>query len=445
MKKFGSIVFWAILSAAFVGPGTVTTTSKAGAVFGCTLLWTLTFATLVTIILQEGSARLTILTRRDLGQFIPHMFPGKWGVWAKVFAFSAILIGGMAYEAGNILGALAGLRLLYPVSLTYSSFLLGLLIGFILWTGTIKTIPKLMGALVGVMGLAFCTSAFFILIQESRCLIFLIKPSFPSQSGTLVLGLIGTTIVPYNLFMGSALAHTQDLKLMRWGLIPAILGGGIVSMSILVVGTTITTSYSFEALSRALALNLGEWSRILFAVGLFSAGFTSALTAPFATALTARSLFSGEELWHERHRVFRVTWVSVLGTGVLFGVLGVKPIPVIILAQALNGLLLPAVALFLFFALNYPGLRGEFRTNTLVQNILLFGSLAVCSFLGIRKVLVLFSSKLSLFSGITDYEIHMSALFLTAGFGTAILVLFFQWRRSFLSKLGEEMGKDPGQ
>ena len=113
-------------------------------------------------------------------------------------------------------------------------------------------------------------------------------------------------------------------------------------MAILIVGTQIEGDFSFQALSDALTSTVGDWAKSLFAAGLFVAGLTSAVTAPLAAAITARSFFQSDtNNWAMNSPNFRLVWAVILGIGLLFGLAEVKPIPAIILAQAINGVLLP--------------------------------------------------------------------------------------------------------
>jgi len=151
------------------------------------------------------------------------------------------------------------------------------------------------------MGVTFLVTAFLVQPPFGVLLKGTFVPTLPPGSSLFVLGLIGTTVVPYNLFLGSGIAAGQKLGELRFGLCVAILLGGLISMGILIVGTAVTGSFSFQSLSEALSQKLGDWARILFALGLFAAGFSSAITAPLAAAITARGLFGSEEgnRWHE--------------------------------------------------------------------------------------------------------------------------------------------------
>ena len=101
-----NILFWSIISAAFIGPGTVTTATKAGSDFQFQLLWALSFSTLACLVLQEASARSTIYSGMNLGQAIKYHYMGKRAqVPVLVLIVGAIILGCAAYETGNILGS----------------------------------------------------------------------------------------------------------------------------------------------------------------------------------------------------------------------------------------------------------------------------------------------------------------------------------------------------
>jgi len=212
-------------------------------------------------------------------------------------------------------------------------------------------------------------------------------PRIPADAGLLVLGLIGTTVVPYNLFLGSGIAEGQRLRDIRIGLAVAVVFGGVISMGIVVAGTTVAGEFNFAAIGGTLSQQLGGWAAAFFAAGLFAAGLSSAITAPLAAAITARGLFDdGTRRWDQRAWRYRAVWVVVLGAGMLFGLTGVKPIPIIILAQALNGIVLPFVAVFLLLVVNDRGLMGE-RTNGGLANAVAGCVVAVTVVLGTSATL----------------------------------------------------------
>jgi Mn2+/Fe2+ NRAMP family transporter len=387
-KKISGVLFWSIISAAFIGPGTVTTASKAGASFGTSLLWALLFSTIATIILQESAARITIATNKNLGEVIvlKYQHAKKWRI--PLLLFLGIFIGCSAYEAGNILGAVAGLQLLSNIHPAFFIILLSVTAGLLLWFGTYRSIANVMGIIVALMGMIFLIAAFSSEISFAQILKSAVVPSFPGGSSLLIISLIGTTIVPYNLFLASGISQGQDIREMRFGIILAVFIGGIISMAILISGTLVNGEFSFEAIATSLEGTFGPLGKSLFAIGLFAAGFTSTITAPLAAAITGKSLLaSASNHWPTNSWSFRSVWIIVITFGLFFGLTGVKPIPAIILAQAANGVLLPLFTSFLFLVMNDHALLQKRFTNGMILNIVMLSIVGITSFLGFNNLL----------------------------------------------------------
>jgi Mn2+/Fe2+ NRAMP family transporter len=355
LQRIRRTVFWAILSAAFVGPGTVATCARAGSEFGTSLLWALLFSVIACFVLQEMAARLTIVTGDTLGQALRRRWHGGLrGGLIVVMICGAVLLGAAAYQAGNLLGAAAGLDLLHPGLGRQSLWGLALLAAVLLGFARTDLVARMLGVLVIAMGLCFLIAAVPLLPGLPGVLTGLTLPRMPNGSEWIVIALIGTTVVPYNLFLGSSLARREKLSGLRSTLAIAIGLGGLISMAILIVGSASTPPFSFEALGAAITERLGPWARTGFSLGLFAAGLSSAITAPLAAGLTARGLFDDpgrpSPIWADRGTAYRIVWVSVLLVGTFFGVSAGKPVPMIIAAQAFNGMLLPIVAVFLWLA-----------------------------------------------------------------------------------------------
>ena len=370
-----SILFWSVISAAFIGPGTVTTAAKAGSSFGCSLLWALLFSTFTCLLLQEAAARVAIVSGMNMGQALIRIAPtGKRKLGIIILVAGAIIIGSAAYEAGNIMGAVSGLRLLLPWPAWIFTLATGGVAFLALYLSRTETLARILGFLVIVMGASFFTTALLVRPDLSSLLQGLLIPRIPEGGGAgmLILGLIGTTVVPYNLFLGSGIARkAEGVKMMRFGLGVSVLLGGVVSMAVLVVGTTVKGNFSFEALSRSLLSDLGPAGAMVFAVGLSAAGLSSAITAPMASSITADSVSGDNEFWKKGGRGFFAVWASVLLTGVVFGLAGLKPVPVIIVAQAFNGLILPVVAVVLMVIVNNPAIMKKEYLNSRIQNFLM--------------------------------------------------------------------------
>lgn len=389
MKRLLNILFWAVIPAAFIGPGTVTTAASAGAAHGYALLWALTFSTVATLVLQEASARITVVSGRNLAEAIRDRFRGgAAGVLVLLLVLGAIVLGNAAYEAGNVLGAAAGAQLGAGFDPRAAAAAIGAFAFAVLWMGSPRAVARLLAATVAVMGIAFLATALLLRPPPGALLHGSLVPTMPQGAGLLVLGLVGTTVVPYNLFLGSGIAHGQRLADVRLGLAVAVPLGGLISMAILVAGAGLEGAFTYEGVSAMLRSRLGAAAGPLFAWGLFAAGFSSAVTAPLAAAITARSLFGGpgRPEWEPRGWRYRAVWMGVLGAGLAFGLSGVRPIPAILVAQALNGVLLPFAAVFLFVVVNDRRLLGARGINGSAWNVLTGGVVGVTLLLGASGV-----------------------------------------------------------
>ena len=150
-----------------------------------------------------------------------------------------------------------------------------------------------------------------------------------------------------------------------------MLFGGAITLSIVITAAAVfpagTEIGDVGEMANQLEPLFGGWALAFFAIGLFAAGFTSAMSAPLAGAYaTAGALGWERDLKSVR---FRAIWLTILGTGTVFSGLGYDPVEVIVFAQVANGILLPILALFLISAMNNEGLLGE-HTNSRLQNAL---------------------------------------------------------------------------
>ena len=399
MKRVLNILLWSVIAAAFIGPGTITTAARAGSDFRFALAWALLFSVIACLVLQEASGRITVVTGKELGQAIRGRFASsRLGASVPVVAAVGIILGCAAYEAGNLLGGVAGMRLIVDVSPALLTLAAGVGAALLLATGSTRWIARVLGALVAVMGVAFLVTAIRLSPDLGELLTGLLVPRIPVGSTVLVLALVGTTVVPYNLFLGSALARDNDLGEMRWGLAVAVIGGGIISLGVLVVGSALGGGLEYERLATVLGDRLGRGAEASLAIGLFAAGFTSAITAPLAAAITARSLLGEKDdpRWSEGSLRYRAVWLGVLVTGMAFGIADVRPIPVIILAQAFNGLLLPLIAVFLWMAMNDRDRFGEAGVNSRLQNLVMGVVVVACVALGLRGLVAAICGALAM-------------------------------------------------
>lgn len=397
LKKLRSIGPGALTAAAFIGPGTVTTATLAGAGFGYALTWALLFATIAAIILQEMALRLGVVARMGLGEAALSAFSKtpalRWGAAGLIIA--ALFIGNAAYEGGNIAGAALGLDA--ALGGAAPRFVLcgtiALAAGALLLFGGYRVIERVLIAMVALMSLCFLAAALIVRPDIAALAKGLFIPSLPDGALVIALGLIGTTIVPYNLFLHAAAARAkwsreEDLPVARFDAFFSIGAGGIVSILIL---TTAAASLfgsglvvkSAADMARQLEPVFGEAAMWLMAAGLFAAGLTSAITAPLATGYAAAEIFRFRS--DPKAPPFRAVALCVLAVGAAAAITGAQPVEIILFAQFANGLLLPIIAAFLLYAANRKSLMGA-HANRLVGNILGGGVIIIAATLGVRAL-----------------------------------------------------------
>jgi Mn2+/Fe2+ NRAMP family transporter len=370
----------AVVAAAFIGPGTVTTATLAGAGYGYSLLWALTFSTVATLILQEMAARLGLVTRAGLGEAVRTGF-GRAGMrlLACTLVIAAVAFGNAAYETGNLLGAALGMNGIAGGELRLWVALFATTAFALLWSGRYRVIEKVLVAMVVLMSLVFLATALVLSPPAGELLRGLFIPRVPEDPQAIIVavGLIGTTVVPYNLFLHAAIVSEkwsgpEWLPAARLDLTIAIVLGGVVSMAIVATSAAALAGSGgaiANAADMAVQLEplLGAWARVFFAAGLLAAGLTSAITAPLAAAYaTAGALGWRRDL---RDRRLRAVWILVLGTGAAFGLAGIRPVPAILFAQVANGVLLPAIAIFLLLAVNDRKRMGEHANGPVLNAV----------------------------------------------------------------------------
>jgi manganese transport protein len=379
--KISSVILWSVISAAFIGPGTVTTAVTAGSKFKLELLWSVIFAALGCIFLQEISARITIASGLTFGESLRKKFGTQKGKILQWVVGGSVVFGCAAYEAGNILGAVAGLNLITGLKENVLTIIVTVASALVLWIGGKNWISSLMTFLVLIMGVAFIALA----VSQNFLVADVIKssvvPSIPLGSELIVLGLVGTTIVPYNIFIGAAISKGQTIPLMRLGLAISVFIGGLITAAILIAGISVESFSSFSELASIMSTKVGAWGGQAVAFGLFAAGFSSAITSPYASALIASTVFGFKSEWKTK-----LVWGTVLLTGFAFGISGVKPIPVILAVQAINGLILPLLTLYLIVIVNDKTIVSKDYQHAQWYNLILYLILFTVTLIGMSNI-----------------------------------------------------------
>ena len=402
-KLFKNLGPGPLIAAAFIGPGTVTLCTLAGVKFGMSLLWTLLIAVLASITLQSMAVKIGIIGKKSITEALKDEISNPVIKYIIItLIFMTILIGNTAYEAGNISGAVMGLETLFgqikidfkDFSLNIHAIIIGLLAGALLWIGKYRIIERCLIGLVIIMSIAFLFTAIATRPSLLRDLSGLLR--FKATAGCLLtnIGLVGTTIVPYNLFLHAELVKEKwndkgDLKFALKDLIIALGLGGLISLSIVITASSINATDINTVGDLALGLEsvFGTFSRQFLAIGLFAAGITSTITAPLAAAYVVCGCFGLSTNLQSNY--FKFIWLSIILFGVFFSATGLKLITIIQFAQITNGVLLPIMVGLLLWMMNKSSLLGNFKNNNL-QNAIGFIIIVVSLFLSLRTLFLIF-------------------------------------------------------
>ena len=392
-----------LVAAAFIGPGTVTVCIIAGVSFGYTLLWALLLSILATIILQEMAARVGIISQKGLSEVVKDEL--KNPVLKSIILFlilAAIVVGNAAYEAGNISGSILGVESIFgnynimigPFYVNLYSIAIGCIAFSLLYIGNYKILERCLIFLVLLMSISFVVTAIITRPDIYEVFQGLFIPNLSSENILTVVALVGTTVVPYNLFLHAALVKEKwksknDLKLVKKDTIISISLGGLVSMAIILAAATIpnATVQNASDLAKALAPLYGNFASYFLGIGLFAAGITSVITAPLAAAYVAKGIFNFKP--DLKSKKFRSVWMLILLLGIIFSSIGIKPIEIIKFAQIANGLLLPVIVAVLLWIVNKKNILKN-HVNTKTQNILGILVFVISVFLGLKGILKVF-------------------------------------------------------
>jgi NRAMP (natural resistance-associated macrophage protein)-like metal ion transporter len=403
LRKFGA---WRkgprarpLLFLAFLGPGliaanagndagAVATWSTVGAQYGYALLWVLVIITISLSVIQEMCARMGAATGKGLSDLIRERF----GVRGAAFAMLTLLVANILITISEFAGiAAAGELFGIPKYITVPLAAVG--IWLVITRGSYDRVEKVFL----VMSFAFFTYPIAAILAHPNwhdvALGFVPTVQLKSTYLLLLIGTVGTTITPYmQLFIQSSVAEKgvtmEHYKPERnetylGSIFAAIVVGSIVIATAATIytasggkGVTITSA---QQAAQALVPFLGKYAEGLFAIGLLGASLLAAAVLPLATAYAVCETFGFERGVNHSFReapVFQGLFTGMLALGALVALIpGLPLIQLIIIAQVINGILLPILLIFILRLINDRRIMGQY-TNTRLQNIIAWATAA---------------------------------------------------------------------
>ncbi len=216
-------------------------------------------------------------------------------------------------------------------------------------------------------------------------------PSIPKGGLMTCLSLIGTTVVPYNMFLHAASAKrtwhsTDELPLCRFGTNVPMIIGGIVTGAIMVTAATVMLGMPVRnAMDMSIQLEptLGTFAKPFMAIGLVAAGVSSAVCTPMGVSYVLAGLFGWET--NRSDKRYTITNFLVLLTGIIIAGAGFNPIALIMAAQMVNGVVLPVVVGVTIYLTASRKIMGQFANSTL-ENVLGGAIFIISLILGVSSV-----------------------------------------------------------
>ena len=372
-----------IITSAFIGPGTITLCTLSGIDFGYSLIWCIVFSIIATSYLQELSARIGVISRLGLGDIFKSSSNNLLKNIFFVFVFLSLFIGNSAYESGNISGTVMGIETFTGSGMVHIlgneinilSVLVAIILISIIIYGSYNLFEKALVGLVFTMSITFIVTA--ILSKPDLREIFNgLIPRINEGNFIYVIGLIGTTVVPYNLFLHSYVAKKKwkSEKEYKSSIIDtcfSIFIGGVISTAIIITSAGARGLIDGNEVKNAIDIGrqlspfLGDFSKYFISIGLLSAGITSSITAPVATSYALSSIFNYKPEWKDKS--FKLVSVVVIIIGSVSSSISYNPIYIIKLAQFINGLFLPIIGISLLWAVNQSTFLGK-NVNTRSYN-----------------------------------------------------------------------------
>ncbi len=407
-----SPLFRPLAALGFLGPGLIaasagndaggiTTYAAVGAQYGYSLLWMLIPATLALAVVQEMVARMGAATNQGLSDMIRERF----GVRGAALAMLTLFIANAFITISEFAGIAAASELLgIPKLLSVPLAVIGLWL--LITRGTYSRIERVFLAMTLVF-LAYPVAAIIAQPDWGEVAIQTVRPSFQFTSAYLLLfvGTVGTTITPYmQLYLQSSVAEKripleEYPQVRKDTYLGAIFGDVIAAFIIIATGATVFVASGGSGVqlqtaaqaAEALIPIAGQYAGLLFAIGLIGASLLAAAVVPLSTSYAICESFGFERGVSNSFRdapIFHGIFVGLLVIGALVALVipNTLLVTLIIIAQVINGVLLPILLVFILLLINDRRIMGD-MVNRRAQNVIAYATVVILT--GLSLVMLL--------------------------------------------------------
>lgn len=355
--------------------GGISTYSIAGAHFGMKMLWVLFLITFSLAITQEMGVRIGLVTRQGLGGIIRERFGVKWTTFA-MFTMLLANLGTIVAEFAGIAASLSIFGINKYISVPFAAFI----VWFVLYKGSFKVAEKIF-LIFSLFYVVYIINGFLIHPNFGLALHSLVTPQMEWTAPFLLtlIALIGTTITPWGQFFIQSYVVDKKLEIKHYRTEKAevYLGAFITDIvSFFIIISTAATLYTHgikinDASDAALALKplAGHFAEILFAFGLFCSSMLGAFILPTTTAYAICESFGWEygfnTKWQEAKAFYSTILVSITVPALIVLLPKVPLMPVMLLSQDINGILLPIILIFVMVIINDKRIMGKYVNKRL--------------------------------------------------------------------------------
>jgi NRAMP (natural resistance-associated macrophage protein) metal ion transporters len=380
-----------IASVAYMDPGNYATNIQAGAGYGYALLWVVLMANGIAMLFQALSARLGIVTGRNLAELCRDHFPRPlvWVMWA------VSEVAAMATDLAEFLGGAIGFALLFGLPLMQGMIATAVITYAILLVEQrgFRPMELVIGSFVGIIGLSYLAEMLIAPVDWGAAATGLITPALPDAAAlTIAVGIIGATVMPHAIYLHSGLTQERAgipgaearRRLVRYSnreVVVALAVAGMVNMAMVIMAASAfhrghAEVAEIETAYHMLTPLLGAAAAGAFLVSLIASGISSSVVGTMAGQMIMQGFL------HWRVPVWLRRLVTMAPAFAVVA-MGVNPTEALVLSQVVLSIALPVpmVALVIFTARR--DLMGEHATGPLVRALAVAGAAMVLSLNGV--------------------------------------------------------------
>ncbi|WP_322150268.1 Nramp family divalent metal transporter [Paratractidigestivibacter sp.] len=370
-----------LVTVGFIDPGNWASNMAAGSQFGYSLLWVVTLSTATLIVLQHNAAHLGIATGACLAEATMAHLPRPLARAVLGSAYAATAATLMA----EVLGGAVALQMLFGLPLRTGAALVAAASIAMLFTSSYKRIERWIVAFVSIVGLSFLAEIALVDVSWQEAAASWVVPSMPAGSVTVIVSILGSVVMPHNLFLHSEVVQANHYEAqgdkivaerLRYELFDTLFSMGVgwainSAMVILAAATFFTRGVVVDDLAKAavtLSPILGPASSAIFAAALLFAGLSSSVTAGMAAGTISAGMFGEEYDIHDRHSSLGVVLAFAVGIGACLAV--TDAFEGLMWSQALLSLQLPITIFVQIRLTSSPRVMGKHANSPALKALL---------------------------------------------------------------------------